>query len=427
MWLPPSGSRGNRPHPVIPLLLTVLMVGTVMAAPVDDLSRASLPQMLEWLDVHHPELAAARLEQEAAVARIQPAAALPDPMLSVEWRDIRYDNPTLDPTQVGAMRYQFRQSIPLWGKRELRGLVAQAGVDTAAAQRAQLRLNLRNQLQRAHTQWVAARATARQLEALQQVIGDAEQLARTRYAAGLVAQSEVLRAQTELASLQNDLVAAQSAGQRAAARLNALLLRPVDAALVEPTEPAPLPEKMDWARLAERLEGGNPQLQLAAAQIDASTRTAELTRRNRWPDLTLGVAPMQTGSRFDTWELMLEINLPLQQETRRSQERETALLRDAALARQRATRASVQGDVSELRATYETALHHAHVLESRVLPQIALSWRAAQAAYNSGSGDFSALIDAERALRRARIDAINAAMDARMALADIELRTGETP
>ncbi len=424
MWSWQSGSRGNKPHPVIPLLFAALSIGAAMAAPVDDLSRASLPQMLEWLDVHHPELAAARLEQDAAEARIQPATALPDPMLSVEWRDIRYDSPTLDPTQVGSMRYQFRQSIPLWGKRELRGQVAQSGVNTAQAARTQVRLNLRNQLQRAHAQWVAARETARQLDALQQVMSDAERLARTRYAAGLVAQSEVLRAQTELASLQNDQAAAQSTGRRATARLNALLLRPSDAVLMDPAGFSPVPEKMDWRRLIEQLEGGNPQLQLAVAQIDASTRTAELTRRNRWPDLTVGVAPMQTGSRFDSWELMLEINLPLQQETRRSQEREASLMRDAAVARQAATRTGLQGDLSELRAAYETALHHAHVLESSVLPQIELSWRAAQIAYNSGAGDFSSLIEMQRAWRRARIDLLNAALDARLTLADIELRVG---
>ena len=426
MWLRQSRSGGAKPRPAILLLAAVLGFGAAAASCADTLPGANLKQMLEWLDVHHPELAAMRLEQNAAAARVQPAGALPDPMLSVEWRDIRYDNPTLDPTQVGSMRYQIRQSLPLLGKRALRSQVAEAAVNAEAARLGQVRLDLRNQLQRAFVQRVAAHETVRQLDELQGVLSDAERLARTRYAAGLVMQGEVLRAQTEQAVLQNDQVTARSEAQRAVARLNALLLRPANAPLADPDGFAPVQEKIDWAHLFERLEG-NPQLKMARAQQDAAAHTAELTRRNRWPDLTVGVAPIQQGSRFDTWELMLEINLPLQQEARRNQEREASWVRDAAAARQAAAKTRLQGELAELRVAYETALHHGHVLEHAVLPQIELSWRAAQAAYNSGSGDFSNLIEAQRAWRRARIDAINAARDARLAWADIEFRIGGEP
>jgi len=58
------------------------------------------------------------------------------------------------------------------------------------------------------------------------------------------------------------------------------------------------------------------------ARISAAQKNRELTQRNRYPDLTLGVSPSQVGSRITTWGVMLEMNIPLQQESRRSQERE---------------------------------------------------------------------------------------------------------
>ena len=423
MWLRLSRSGGNKPYPVVLWLVAVLSFGAA-GAQADALPGASLAGMLEWLDTHHPELAAAGLQRDAAAARVQPAGALPDPMLSVEWRDIRYDSPTLDPTQVGAMRYQFRQSIPLWGKRDLQRQVAEAGVALATADQGQTRLDLRRQLKRVYAQWLAARETDRLLREQQGGLEDAERLARGRYAAGLAPQAMVLRAQTELAMLQNEQAQVGADARRAVVRLNALLLRPADAPLAEPVGFAPLPAQLDWARLQQRLQDANPQLQRAAAEVEAGTRTAELVRRNRWPDLTVGLAPMQVGSRFDTWELMLEINLPLQQESRRSQEREASLLRDAAAARQTALAASLQGDLAELRAEYEMALHHAHVLEATVLPQIELAWRSARAAYASGEGDFAALLETQRALQRVRMDRVNAARDARLVLAEIERRVG---
>ena len=428
MWLRLSRSGGNKPRRAILWLAAVLnfglAAGVQAGSQAETLPGTSLIAMLEWLDAHHPELAAMRLERDASAARVQPAGALPDPMLAVEWRDIRYDSPTLDPTQVGAMRYQFRQSFPLWGKRDLQRQVAEAGVAVATADQGQTRLDLRRQLKRVYAQWITARETARLLREQQAWLEDAERLARGRYAAGLAPQALVLRAQTELAMLQNEQVQAEADIRRALVRINALLLRPADAPLAEPAGFAPLPAQPDWTRLQQRLQDANPQLHRAAAEVDASTHAAQLTRRNRWPDLTVGVAPMQVGSRFDTWELMLEINLPLQQASRRSQEREASLLRDAAAARQTALEASLQGDLAELRADYETALHHAHVLEATVLPQIELAWRSARAAYASGGGDFAALIETQRALQRVRMDRVNAARDARLALAEIELRVG---
>lgn len=436
MWLRLSRNGGGKPHSAILLLVAVLSLGAAAVvraeAQADALPGHSLKQMLEWLDAHHPELAASRLERDAAAARVQPAGALPDPMLSVEWRDIRYDSPTLDPTQVGAMRYQFRQSIPLWGKRDLRSQVAEAGVTQAAAKQGQTRLVLRNRLKRAYTEWVAARETLRHLDELQRLLEDAERLLRGRYAASLAGQAEVLRAQMELASLKNDQATTQAEVQRARVRINALLLRPSDAPLAEPTGFAPLPKTLDWSRWMERLDGENPQLQLLAAQVEAGRHSAELVRRNRWPDLTVGVAPMQTGSRFDTFELMLEINLPLQRESRRQQEREAGYLVAAAEARRAALAASLKGELAELAAGYDAALHHLHVLKTTLLPQVELTWRAAYAAYagggasDSGSagGDYAALIEAQRAWKKARIDAVMAERDAHLALAEIELRVG---
>ena len=424
MWLRLSRNGDIKPHPAILLLVAVLSIGTVTVAWADDLPGASLKQMLEWLDAHHPELAASRLEREAAAARVQPAGALPDPMLAVEWRDIRYDRPTLDPTQVGAMRYQFRQSIPLWGKRDLRGQVAEAGVSQAAAQQRQTRLTLRKRLKRAYTEWVAGRETLRHLDELQRLLEDAERLLRGRYAAGLVGQAEVLRAQMELASLQNDQATAKAEVQRARVRINALLLRPFDAPLAESGGFASLPKTLDWMRLAGRLEEESPPLQELTAQVEAGMRTAELVRRNRWPDLTVGVAPMQTGSRFDTWELMLEVNLPLQQESRRSQEREAGYQVAATEARRAALVANLKGELAELAAGYDAAVHHLQVLETTLLPQIELGWRAAYAAYAGGGGDYAALIEAQRVWKKARIDVVMATRDAHLALADIELRMG---
>jgi len=52
--------------------------------------------------------------------------------------------------------------------------------------------------------------------------------------------------------------------------------------------------------------------------------------KGRYPTLTLGVAPTQFQNDFKTWDLMLELNIPLWQGTRRAQERESVAMAEAA-------------------------------------------------------------------------------------------------
>ena len=70
------------------LALLVLPLGGYAAKPAADLPGATLPELLIWAEQHNPELTAMQHDVEAAEARVQPAGALPDPMFSVEWRDI---------------------------------------------------------------------------------------------------------------------------------------------------------------------------------------------------------------------------------------------------------------------------------------------------------------------------------------------------
>ena len=91
--------------------------------------------LLEHARAQNPELAAMRLEAEAAAQRVQPAGALPDPVLRVELMNVNnYGNDAgfnLLPSRVGETKYTLMQMLPAWGKRDLRRDVADADVRQA--------------------------------------------------------------------------------------------------------------------------------------------------------------------------------------------------------------------------------------------------------------------------------------------------------
>ena len=82
---------------------------------------ATVDDLLARVRKFNPELAAAALDREAAVAKIYPAGALDDPMVNLT-RDQGFRQ----------WLYTATQDFPLWGKRDLRRGVAEANGAAAA-------------------------------------------------------------------------------------------------------------------------------------------------------------------------------------------------------------------------------------------------------------------------------------------------------
>ena len=143
------------------------------------------------------------------------------------------------------------------------------------------------------------------------------------------------------------------------------------------------------------------------------------------PDVTLGVSPIQYRNEVKEWELMLEMNIPLQQSSRRAQERESESMLNAARARKEATANQVVSDLSESLAGIEAARQTENLLANSLLPQAELTFQAALAGYETGKVDFATLLDAQRQIRQARQNQIKVQAEAQMRLAEIERLLGE--
>lgn len=147
--------------------------------------------------------------------------------------------------------------------------------------------------------------------------------------------------------------------------------------------------------------------------------------RNRYPDFTLGVSPIQTRNRVNEWEVMVEFNLPLQQASRRSQEREVQTMVEAARARREALASQALAALARELAGLEAARRTESLLAGTLLPQAELTFQSAIAAYENGRVDFATLLDAQREIRRVRQERLKAQLDAQMRLAEIERLLGE--
>jgi outer membrane protein TolC len=392
---------------------------------------SSLQALLDYARAGNPELAVMRAEREAAVQRIQPAGALPDPVLRVELMDVNNYGTgagfSLLPNKVGETRYTLMQSLPAWGKRDLRRDVAAADAQQADSRAAATWAELAARIKTAYVRYYLAARTEHLTREVLDLLTSVERIAVARYGGGLVTQQDAIRAQLEQSGMRAELIAQQSDKRQQQARLNTLLGRDASAPLAEPGPMRPLPSssKLDLILLTGRARSTNPQLAAEAARVRGAEKSRELTLRNRYPDFNVGVFPSQMGSRITTWGVMVELNIPLQQATRRSQEAESAAMLAAAKARSSAVSNQLAGEIAENIAALEAARRTEELLFTQSLPQAELSLRSGIAAYENGKLDFTALLEAQRQIRAKRIEHLKAQAEAQMRLAEIEKTLGE--
>ncbi|HRE16182.1 MAG TPA: TolC family protein [Rhodocyclaceae bacterium] len=390
----------------------------------------NVESLLAYARERNPEYAAMRYEAEAAGERATPAGALPDPKFRTELRDITRmgdQNPTLAPSRVGSTRYLIMQDLPWFGKRELKREIAALEAEGAQGRAAGSWSELAAKIKTAYAQLYYLQRNEKLTQEVLDLMMRLEKVAQVRYAGGLVPQQDVIRAQVEQSNLQSELIALESERRQWQARMNGLLARPVAAPLSEPVQlrPLPAPVKLDWATLEDRARAKNPQLFSEESRIKAAEKSRELTYKNRYPDFTLGVSPIQYRNSVKEWELMVEVNIPLQQSSRRAQERESEAMLAAARSRKDAATNQVLADLSEQAAGLEAARRTEMLAGNNLLPQAELTFRAALAGYETGKVDFATLLDAQRQIRQARQYQLKAQAEQQVRLSEIERLIGE--
>ncbi len=390
---------------------------------------ATIESLLAYARQHNPEFALMLREAEAAGARVAPAGSLPDPTFSIELRDIRRDgeiSPTLSPSRVGSTKYTLRQMLPWPGKRDLARAAAEASAEQSnqAARAAWNELAMKLKVAQAR-RWELAqrREIVGEIDAL---LAQLEAITRSRYAGGLAAQADAVRALSERTMLRGELIALAAQSRTVDAQVNALLARAPDAPLAPPASGPRLPaDEPAFARLAERLRDRSPELAAERARLEAAERSRDLAYRNRYPDFAVGFSPIQKGSRLVDYDLMFEVTVPLQQGARRGQEQEAEAMVAAAAARREAALQRTLGELGTALAQLAGARETAHLTETSLLPQARVNLQAAMAAYETGKVDFAALLEAERAVRQARLTLLAAQVEAQVRLAEIERLIGE--
>jgi cobalt-zinc-cadmium efflux system outer membrane protein len=376
---------------------TVPATGVLLAAEPEVPSAAGEVEALvaEAL-ANNPELAAARQEAAAAAARVKPAGALPDPMLSVS-----YENdgakPSLGTEPMTRLSFMAQQALPFPGKLGLAERVAKADAARLATRPERVALALEGAVRRSYADLLEAREEIRLVEEQLETWRDIEAVIRARYAAGMGTQQDILRAQSERTRLLQQRRRDEAAERTAASELRRLLFRPADSPLpmagglvVGPMPPVPAGENI----LAKALEI-TPELKDATLARERAKLASELARRNLRPDFVASAAYMNRGGLPLMWSAAVGVSIPLWAgEKQRPLIAEADSLFASASARETSLRRQIQALTEERLIRIDSLSAEAKLDAEGILVQDRLSVDAALASYRTGSVPFVTVLEA---------------------------------
>jgi outer membrane protein TolC len=397
------------------IITGVLLLSAEPGSSAEPVPGATVDDLLTRVRKFNPELAAAALDREAAVAKIYPAGALDDPMVSLS-RDQAFRQ-TL---------FTASQDFPLWGKRDLRRGVAEANAAASAGRESSVTAELEEQTKVVFSQYYQADQAllvTREIHSLHRTVADS---VRARYAQGLGSQSDAIRAELERTRLEPELSALERDEEAAKAKINALIGRPAAAQLAPPRELRKLPPaaslKLD--ALMARARGSNPMLATARSEIEAAEGERRLVDKSWYPDVTLtlggddlaGIGTRVTGG--------IGIKVPLQWGVREAQAREATAKKGAAELRLEAARLKIESELQSALASLARAQRTGDLLDHGLGQQSEAAYRSALASYQQGRGDLTAVLDSARRRLEVRIETLQVGTEAQTAFAAIERLVG---
>jgi outer membrane protein, heavy metal efflux system len=378
----------------------------------------TLQDYLNYALIHHPAPQAAFYEWRAALDRVPQARALMDPELNYSYYVRKSD------TQQSVA---LTQMLPWYGTLKSRGDAAMEDALAAEYRFEQARQQVIFMVKQAYAETVFLVRSLTVMRENLRILTDVKEAARVRFEAGKGPYADLARVGVAVGQAQDQLRSLESRRGSVAGKLNTSLGRPAHLPLPWPETlepPAASTINIDESILPQWLADHNPELAAMRHDIAGRRHDVDVSRRNRIPDLMLGVEYMDMVTMRDQVGIMGAINLPVWPE-RTTAAREEALAGLSTSSRRRDGRLlELEADLYLAVYRFQDAHRRVVLYEQTLLPMAREAFDAALAAYGAGQTDFQAITDTQTALQELQLTLERSVVDRFLGLAEIEQLTG---
>ena len=394
---------------------------------------AALDKLVAEAQQNNPEIQAARKEKEAAQYRVAPAGALDDPMLETGFINVPVNSLRFDREDMTMKMIGLSQRLPYPGKRGLRQDVATRDAETVGYGYQETVNRVARDIKTAYFDLGLTIAMTGLVEKNKLTLEQFLRIAEARYGVGQGTQADVLKAQTQLSRMVDELLKLARERPTIEAELNRMLGRGANVTAPLPEPPQLREETLNLESLRETALTQRPQLLALQSMVSRNEKALDLARKDYYPDFDVRLSygqrdRMPDGARrSDMVSLTVAFNLPVWRGTKlEPRVAESLALRDQALSLQQAQRNEVDAKLRQQAAAVEQNLKSARLYQTAILPQARLTVESALAAYRVNRVDFLTLLDSQMTVFNYEISLATAVANYNKALAEIHLLTGKS-
>jgi cobalt-zinc-cadmium efflux system outer membrane protein len=372
----------------------------------------------------NPDVESARQGWRAALAEVDAATALDDPMLTYEVAplSIASDAPF-------GQRVEVSQKLPWPGKRALAGEAALAEADAARGDYEAMRLETAAMASSLFDDYYLVARSLEVNDHHRELVERMKKSAEAQLTIGRGAEQDSLSAEVELGRLEHEHVMLETERDAVIARMNGLLHRDPDTELPPPPADLPMPaepgsvDELEHAAIQNR-----PQEASARATVRARKASVALARKDYYPDFDVMTS---YDSMWDMpehrWMVGVSIDVPLQRGKRRAAVEAAEARTAQAEAQVDEVSDTIRVEVTSARRDVMESVHLAKLYDEKILPAARDEVDAALAGYTSGQNDFSAVMSAEKDLRDVELESYQARAELWQRMTALDRAIGRIP
>jgi outer membrane protein, heavy metal efflux system len=348
--------------------------------------------LLSELLQRNPEIQAARSRFEAATKRPSQAGTLPEPTASLTNFGVGHPFSRLNGSNFAYQGFGVSQEFPFPGKLALASEEAEREAEGTQQNYHAVVLNVTARLKVAYYEWLTVNKAIELTRKHSDLLSRFEQIARNRYTVGKGLQQDVLKAQFEVSTLEQQVAMLDEKRQRAEAEIASLLALPI-AIMRAPGEIRASSFSMSLEELLKDA-ADSPRVRAEQKMVDARAVGINRSLKDFRPDFGVNLQWQHTGSNFpDYYMATVEVKIPIYyaRKQRYALEESYSKLREAKQNYQTAQQQSIY-QVKNQYLSIQSSERILNLYKTTLIPQAQLTVDSSASAYEVGSIDFLTLL-----------------------------------
>lgn len=377
----------------------------------------------------NPKVKAAKARWQATIEQYPQVTALPDPMFMYGYflRSVE--------TRVGPQRHRvsFSQAFPYPGTLDAAGEVVKKAVEIERVKHDQIIRDLIVELKLSYHELAYLQRAVELTQQNRELIASILAIATARYAEGKAILNDVLKAQSQLAQLEYDLVLLAELQRVEHANINGILSVPSTTPLGATVPVAYEPLDVTLADIEKQALSKRQELRIAALTIEKATKGIALAELQTKPMLKFDLMTVETGKAlmFDApgsgknpFSIGFGVTIPWSSLKNSSKVREAQQNRESVTANKRVLEDETRVALQKIYFRLENARRLVELYETTLIPQAGAAIEIAETWHQEGPKSIAGFLETQSVWLNFNLARLRAIADYQQNLTRLEKLVG---